>query len=261
MPWTILLFACHTFDMQTKPNQRNYKFTYPINLKAISRLGMAIALGLAVNACAGEDPKTEDSTQTGGEAGSTESATQGVKKDTAQNDSTGGGDGNKDPGCSDIQWGSSLKVGGIIPKSRSRGYVDTDGDHQADGEVREVGMCELHQLKAKCGLIMTGWYGCKGCGPEFEYVGQRMQELRDANIAVYAIYSELEPDKGIELMKKYFGSRPDMYSNSSEIEFEFAPLKILVNLKTMEILKVDGTRNGNPEVFEVEEAIEACKKL
>lgn len=88
-----------------------------------------------------------------------------------------------------------------------------------------------------------------------------MKDLRDAEIAVYAIYSEMGMSEGLAQMEKYFGSRPDMYSNSTPLRFEFAPLKILVNLETMEIINLDRTENGNPQGFVVQEAIEACKKL
>lgn len=88
-----------------------------------------------------------------------------------------------------------------------------------------------------------------------------MKELRGAGVAVYAIYEQISLTNGLKQMEKYFGTRPDMYSNKTDLQFEFAPLKILVRLKDMKIMLVESTKNGEPVVFTTQEAIEACKKL
>lgn len=88
-----------------------------------------------------------------------------------------------------------------------------------------------------------------------------MDELRKNGIAIYAIYSEIGLTKGLALMGKYFGSLPDMYSNKTSLNLEFAPRKLLINLETMELIKMDSAGPSGFETFDVDDAIEACKKL
>lgn len=88
-----------------------------------------------------------------------------------------------------------------------------------------------------------------------------MDELHNAGIAVYAIYSEITLVKGLSLMGKYFGTLPDMYSNKTSLNLEFAPRKLLVNLETMELITMDSAGPSGFETFDMDDALEACKKL
>lgn len=246
--------------MASQPQQILRNLSSSIGLKYISRFTLATALGLALGACDKGEPEGDKSTESGSAGRDTGSS----DKENNTDDSDTGNKEGKDPAnadCSDIKWGSSLKLGGILPKSQAKGLLDSDGDHKAEDKEQEVGMCQLHQRKAKCGLIATGWHGCIGCPDEFRTIGDSMQELHDAGVDVYAIYSEVNTENGMKLMEKYLGTRPDMYSNSSELTLEFAPMKILVRLDTMEIIMLDRTEKGEPEVFHVNEAVDACKKL
>lgn len=246
--------------MASRTHSVTRNLSYHFNLKHVSRLTFATALSLSAGACSGDEPQEDKSRETGSSDSGVDSGGENNKPDGSETGSKeGNGPANAD--CSDVKWGSSLKIGGIIPKSQAKGFLDTNGDHKADDKEQEVGMCNLRQFKAKCGLIVTGWNGCIGCPDEFRSVGESMQDLRRANIAVYAIYSEVNLDRGMKLMEKYLGTRPDMYSNSSELSLEFAPMKILVKLDTMEIINLDRTEKGEPVVFHVQEAVEACEKL
>lgn len=88
-----------------------------------------------------------------------------------------------------------------------------------------------------------------------------MDELHSNGIAIYAIYSEIGLTQGLALMGKYFGTLPDMYSNKTSLNLEFAPRKLLVNLETMELITMDSAGASGFETFDMDDAIEACKQL
>lgn len=102
------------------------------------------------NASVDKDPSKDDPSQDDKNEDSNASA----DKDPSQDDP-----GSSERDCSKIEWGSSLKMGGIIPEAETKGFIDTDGDHKAEDEEQDIGMCALHKLKAKCGLVVTGWKG------------------------------------------------------------------------------------------------------
>lgn len=62
-------------------------------------------------------------------------------------------------------------------------------------------------------------------------------------------------------MQKYLGHKPDMYSNKTTLNFEFAPQKALINLETMELMAVESYSGGSFETFSVQDAIDLCSKL
>lgn len=88
-----------------------------------------------------------------------------------------------------------------------------------------------------------------------------MDKLRENGFALYAIYTDIGLDDGFSLMQKYLGHKPDMYSNKTTLNFEFAPQKALVNLKTMELMALESYSAGGFKTFSVEDAIELCSKL
>lgn len=88
-----------------------------------------------------------------------------------------------------------------------------------------------------------------------------MDDLRDNDIAIFAIYTDIDLEPGLDVMKKYFGTLPDMFTNTTSLSFEFAPQKALVDLETMEVIKLESYSSAGFVSFDVDDAIAACKAL
>lgn len=78
---------------------------------------------------------------------------------------------------------------------------------------------------------------------------------------LYAIYTDISLSAGLDQIKDYLGASPDMYSNQTKIDFEFAPQKFLLNLETMEAIEAEASTSGGFSTFSIDDAIAACEAL
>lgn len=104
-----------------------------------------------------ENPKEEESNEKDPDK-EEDPENEGSKKEDPEGGGEGEGGSKRD--CEKIQWGSGgVKKGQVVPRDNQKGYVDKDGDGKVETEETEVGMCQLHLSKKRCGLVMTGFKG------------------------------------------------------------------------------------------------------
>lgn len=85
-----------------------------------------------------------------------------------------------------------------------------------------------------------------------------MQQIKDADMAVFAFMTEASLDKAFDVLssEKYLGSDYlQVLSNEDPLNFVAAPRKALVDLRTMKVLALDVFLGKK---YEISELIQLC---
>lgn len=107
-------------------------------------------------ATSSEGVETQGDSQTSSDGSNTDDGTGSDSSGTQEPDDSGDGKPTRD--CAKIRWGSSniIRVGDILQRGDTPGYVDSNGDNKPEEVRRTAGMCELHMTGRKCGLVLYG---------------------------------------------------------------------------------------------------------
>lgn len=179
-----------------------------------------------------EAPEPSDSTQTPTPEESSSESTSTEQSQESQ----------PDRNCDKIAWSKNLREGEIVIPGDADGYSDQDGDGELEVELREVGMCKLHESGKKCGLVIFATKSCAICPSEFQEIGKQMDRIKAADMAVFVNFTETSLDDALSMVTSsdFLGSKHiQFFSNQDQLSLTIAPRKMLLDLRTMKVLALD----------------------
>ncbi len=143
--------------------------------------------------------------------------------------------------CPRIQWGAELAVGETVPNWTLKGYVDTDGDHRVEQHEVEFTMEDIHCTGKRALVLSIAEVQWQNSLNWFEQLSTVTDDIHQAEGLILAIYfgnivqpTEFAYYRIIEYMDG------DYISGVKPVQdLEFAPLTVVIDLKTMRVIGMD----------------------